>query len=91
MTLKPRVVKSLCQNGRSSYIFSPMGSPITPRLPCPSGNAESFFSDTMKEPVGEIIKYLRKSKGARMRLENPPLYKPKKDKKKGMVSSMLGL
>lgn len=55
------------------------------------GNAESFFSDTMKEPVGEIIKYLRKSKGARMRLENPPLYKPKKDKKKGMVSSMLGM
>ncbi len=54
-------------------------------------NAESFFSDTMKEPVGEIISYLRKSKGARMRLENPPLYKPKKDKKKGMVSSMLGM
>ncbi len=54
-------------------------------------NAKSYFSDTMKEPVGEIISYLSKSKSARMRLENPPLYKPKKDKKKGMVSSMLGM
>ncbi len=54
-------------------------------------NAKSYFSDTMNEPVTEIISYLRKSKGARMRLENPPLYKPKKGKKKGMVSSMLGM
>lgn len=54
-------------------------------------NAKEYFSDTMKEPVGEIIKYLQKSRSARMRLENPPLYKPKKEKKKGMMASMLGM
>ncbi len=53
--------------------------------------AKEHFSETMYEPVCEIIKYLRKSKGARMRLENPPLYKPKKEKKKGMMASMLGM
>ena len=54
-------------------------------------NAAAYFSDTMNEPVNEIINYLRKSKGARMRLDNPPVYKPKKEKKKGMLSSMLGM
>ncbi len=54
-------------------------------------NAKEYFSDTMKEPVTEIIKYLQNSKSARMRLENPPLYKPKKEKKKGMFASMLGM
>lgn len=53
--------------------------------------AKEHFSDTMKEPVCEIIKYLSKSKSAKMRLENPPLYKPKKEKKKGMLASMLGM
>ena len=53
--------------------------------------AKEHFSDTMREPVCEIISYLRKSKSARMRLENPPLFKPKKQKKKGMFSSMLGM
>ncbi len=53
--------------------------------------AKEHFSDTMMEPVCEIISYLRKSKSARMRLENPPLYKPKKQKKKGMFASMLGM
>lgn len=53
--------------------------------------AKAHFSDTMAEPVCEIIKYLSKSKSARMRLENPPLYKPKKEKKKGMFASMLGM
>lgn len=52
--------------------------------------ATEHFSDTMKEPVTEIIKYLSKSKSARMRLENPPAYKPKKQKK-GMLSSMMGM
>ena len=42
--------------------------------------AKEHFSETMSEPVSEIIKYLRKSKSARMRLENPPVYKPKKEK-----------
>ncbi len=54
-------------------------------------NAKSYFSDTMAEPVSEIINYLAKSKSARMRLENPPVYKPKKEKKKGMFASMLGM
>ena len=53
--------------------------------------AKEHFSDTMMEPVCEIISYLRKSKSARMRLENPPLYKPQKQKKKGMFASMLGI
>ncbi len=54
-------------------------------------NAQEFFSDTMREPVTEIINFLKKSKGARMRLENPPVYKPKKEKKKSTFSSMLGM
>ena len=53
--------------------------------------AKEHFSDTMMEPVCEIISYLRKSKSARIRLENPPLYKPQKQKKKGMFASMLGM
>ena len=53
--------------------------------------AKEHFSETMSEPVDEIIKYLCKSKSARLRLENPPLYKPKKEKKKGMLASMLGM
>lgn len=56
-------------------------------------NARPYFSETMAEPVEEVIKYLasNRSKSARMRLENPPVYKPKKQKKKGMFSSMLGM
>ena len=53
--------------------------------------AKEHFSDSMNEPVNEIIKYLKKSKSARLRLENPPLYKPKKEKKKGLMASMLGM
>lgn len=53
--------------------------------------AQEYFSETMSEPVIEIIKYLSKSKGAKMRLENPPVYKPKKEKKKSTFSSMLGM
>ncbi len=53
--------------------------------------AEPFFSDTMHEPVIEVINYLAKSKSARMRLENPPIYKPKKKKKGSTLSSMLGM
>lgn len=54
-------------------------------------NAKPYFSDIMEEPAIQVAEYLRKSKSARMRLENPPLYKPKKKKKKGMLSSMLGM
>ncbi len=52
---------------------------------------ESYYSDTMKEPVTEVINYLAKSKSAKMRLKNPPVYKPEKAKKKNMMSSMLGM
>lgn len=54
-------------------------------------NCEEYFSDTMREPVTEIIAYLSKSKGAKLRLANPPVYKPQKQKKKGMFASMLGM
>ncbi|NMP37604.1 MAG: hypothetical protein GX051_05700 [Clostridiales bacterium] len=56
-------------------------------------NSVEYMSETMREPVLEVNKYLAsgRSKSARMRLENPPLYKPKKQKKKGMLSQMLGM
>ena len=55
--------------------------------------AAPYFTETMEEPVTEVIRYLssKGSKSARMRLENPPLYKPKKKKKKGGIQSMLGM
>lgn len=46
------------------------------------------LSDAMVEPVTEVNKYLEKSRSARMRLENPPKYKPKK--KKNFAASALG-
>ncbi len=52
---------------------------------------KEYFSDTMNEPVTEIITFLSKNKSARMRLENPPVYKPQKQKKKGMFASMMGM
>ena len=52
---------------------------------------EEYFSETISSPLMEIISYLSKSKGAKMRLEHPPVYKPQKQKKKGMFSSMLGM
>ncbi|MBR3790008.1 MAG: hypothetical protein IKK46_04070 [Clostridia bacterium] len=56
-------------------------------------NAESYFGDVMREPVTEIIKYLSspRSKGAKMRLKNPPIYKPKAKKKKGFMQEMMGM
>ena len=54
-------------------------------------NCEDYFSDTMREPVLEVIAYLSRSKGAKMRLANPPIYKPQKQKKKGMFASMMGM
>ena len=54
-------------------------------------NAKEYFSDTMAEPVTEIVTYLSKSKSARMRLQNPPVYKPKKEKKKGLFASMMNM
>ncbi len=50
-----------------------------------------YMCDDMTSPVINVNKYLasKGGKGARMRLENPPKYKPEKAKKKGMMS-MLG-
>ncbi|MBR2875740.1 MAG: hypothetical protein IKC01_01235 [Clostridia bacterium] len=55
--------------------------------------AEPHFGDVMREPVTEIIKYLSspRSKGAKMRLANPPIYKPKAKKKKGFFQEMMGM
>ena len=48
-------------------------------------------SDTMVEPFIRVSKILKTSKSSRMRLENPPKYKPKKQKKKNsMMSSLMG-
>lgn len=43
-----------------------------------------FMSDDLKSPVIKVNEYLasRDGRGARMKLENPPIYKPKKAKKK---------
>jgi hypothetical protein len=56
-------------------------------------NAEPYFGEVMKEPVIEIVKYLSspRSKGAKMRLKNPPIYKPKTKKKKGLFQEMMGM
>ena len=54
-------------------------------------NCVDYMCDDMTSPVINVNKYLasKAGKGAKMRLENPPKYKPEKAKKKGMMS-MLG-
>lgn len=48
-----------------------------------------YLTDTMLEPVTAVNEKLAKSKSARLRLENPPKYKPpKKKKKSGLFSQM---
>lgn len=47
-----------------------------------------YLTDTMLEPVLAAAKKLGDSKTARMRLENPPKYKPKKQKK-GLMSQLM--
>lgn len=48
-------------------------------------------SDTMMEPFINVHNLLKKSRSARMRLENPPKYKPKKQKKGGgFLSRLMG-
>lgn len=50
-----------------------------------------YLSDTMLEPVLTVNKKLANSKSSRLRLENPPKYKPPKHKKSGnILSSLLG-
>ncbi len=48
-----------------------------------------YLSDTMLEPVLSVGQRLKKSKSANLRLENPPKYKPPKQKKSGGFMSML--
>ena len=48
-------------------------------------------NDALVEPFIRVHSYLKSSKSARMRLKNPPKYKPKKaKKKKSMMSSLMG-
>ena len=41
----------------------------------------NLMNDDLNEPFIRVYRYLNRSKSARMRLENPPKYKPKKKKK----------
>ncbi|MCR5041241.1 MAG: hypothetical protein K6C36_03950 [Clostridia bacterium] len=56
-------------------------------------NILPYISDVMLEPTLAVNKYLAKNKSARLRLSNPPKYKPKKQKsnKKNPLSSLLGI
>lgn len=54
-------------------------------------NCVDYMSEDMLSPVIQINKYIASSKSARMRLENPPKYKPKKAKKNKGVMSSLGM
>ena len=50
-----------------------------------------YLADSMIEPVFAVSKRLKASKSARMRLQNPPKYKPKKQKKSnGLLSQLMG-
>lgn len=51
-------------------------------------NIMPYLSDEMVEPVVEVNKLLGSSKSARMRLEHPPKYKPKK--KKNVAAAAIG-
>ena len=51
-------------------------------------NCVDYMSVDMTSPVIQVNKYLAKSKSARMRLENPPKYKPKKKKRKSVFSTL---
>ncbi len=54
-------------------------------------NVLNYLNDAVDEPFIRVNKILKSSKTARLRLENPPKYKPKKKKKRGsMMSSLMG-
>lgn len=48
-----------------------------------------YLPDSMLEPVLAVSKRLKKSRAAKMRLQNPPKYKPPKQKKKGGLLSQM--
>lgn len=56
-------------------------------------NCLDYMNDDMKNPVIKVNKYLnsKSGKSARMRLENPPKYKPEKAKKNKGIMSSLGM
>lgn len=56
-------------------------------------NCVDYMSDDMTKPVINVNRYLasKGGKGARMKLENPPKYKPKKQSKKSFPGSSLGM
>lgn len=56
-------------------------------------NCVDYMCKDMTSPVINVNKYLasRGGKGAKMRLENPPKYKPKKAKKNKGIMSSLGM
>ena len=49
-----------------------------------------YLTDTMLEPVLAANERLAKSKSSQLRLQNPPKYKPKKQKKPGFLSQLMG-
>ena len=49
-----------------------------------------YLTDTMVKPVLAVSQRLAKSKSANLRLENPPKYKPKKQKKPGILQQLMG-
>lgn len=56
-------------------------------------NCVDYMSKDMLSPVIQINKFLASpsGKGAKMRLENPPPYKPKKAKRENPITSALGM
>lgn len=54
-------------------------------------NMMPYLTDTMLEPVLSVSNRLKKSKSANLRLENPPKYKPPKQKKSGgLMNALMG-
>lgn len=49
-----------------------------------------YLTDSMLEPVLAVSKKLKKSKSAKLRLLNPPKYKPPKQKKPGLMEKLMG-
>ena len=49
-----------------------------------------YLTDTMLEPVLAANERLAKSKSSQLRLQNPPAYKPKKQKRPGLMASLMG-
>lgn len=56
-------------------------------------NAKEHMSEDLAETVQQVVNFLSsgKSKGARMRLENPPPYKPPKKKRESALMKMMGM